>query len=204
MGHRAPEPLKFKFETNLGAADISGKRLLASFNFYALYYLKGMNVGRFRPYVEGGAGVVYSDFQLEGQGLRWNFNPQAGIGLQWYGPEGMNGFAALHAYHISNGGLHSDNRGINGLLFQLGIFSEPVAFASWCEMTGAHLLSQVYDLPIRFASAAFPNIQESGVNSLIFQQRTESATMTSHYLFCLLIVAALLSLSAPRISPERR
>lgn len=120
MGHRAPAPLKFKFETNLGGADIHGKRLLASFNFYALYYLEGMTVGRFRPYLEGGAGIVYSDFQLEEQGLRWNFNPQAGVGVQWYGPADMSWYAALHAYHISNGGLHSDNRGINGLLLQLG------------------------------------------------------------------------------------
>ena len=120
MGHRAPDSLRFKFELNLGAADISEKRLLASFNFYALYYLEGIAVGRFRPYVEGGAGVVYSDFQCEGQGLRWNFNPQAGIGLQWYDQGGMDWYTSLHAYHISNGGLDSDNKGINGVSFQLG------------------------------------------------------------------------------------
>ena len=75
---RTPESLKFRFEANLGAADLSEKRLLASFNFYALYYLEGIAVGRFRPYIEGGAGIIYSDFQLEGQGLALEFQPPGG------------------------------------------------------------------------------------------------------------------------------
>lgn len=120
MSHKAPDPLKFKIEGNIGAADPSGTRLLASFNFYALYYLKGLSTGPLHPYVEGGAGIAYSDFQVEGQGLRLNFNPQAGIGFEWHSNSGHNWYGALHAYHVSNGGLNSENRGINGFLFQFG------------------------------------------------------------------------------------
>ncbi|WP_419175765.1 acyloxyacyl hydrolase [Desulfosediminicola sp.] len=118
--HQAPDQLKFKLETNIGAADFSGLRLMASLNFYAVYYLEKFQTNKLRPYIEGGAGIIYSDFQVEDQGLRINFNPQAGIGVEISGDDGRTFFGALHATHISNGGLHSDNAGINGLLFQFG------------------------------------------------------------------------------------
>ncbi len=121
-GHQAPAPLKFKLESNLGGADWSGTRLLASFNFYALYYLQALETRTIRPYIEGGVGIVYTDFQVEGQGLRVNFNPQAGIGCEWQINPATTLFGTLHAYHISNGGLDDDNRGINGVLFQVGSF----------------------------------------------------------------------------------
>jgi lipid A 3-O-deacylase len=122
MPHRAPEPLRFKLEGSLGLADVSGQRLLASVNILALYYLRSLEGDHFRPYVEAGVGVVYSDFQVEGQGLRVNFNPQAGIGTEWQVPGGQRWYGALRAYHISNGHLHRDNRGINAVTLQLGLY----------------------------------------------------------------------------------
>ena len=123
MRHQAPDPLKFKLETNIGIADYSaGARILTSFNFYALYYLPKLTTKSFTPYIEGGAGIVYTDFQVDGQGLRVNFNPQAGIGGEWLLTSGRTIFGAIHAYHISNGGLNEDNRGLNGVLFQLGYY----------------------------------------------------------------------------------
>lgn len=118
--HAAPEQLKFKLEGNAGLADYPSRRLLASFNFYALYYLQHMELPQITPYIEGGVGLVYSDFQLDGQGLRINFNPQAGIGCEWRTESGKTVYGAVRAYHISNGGLHHDNRGINGVLVQFG------------------------------------------------------------------------------------
>jgi len=122
MPHRAPEPLRFKIEGNFGLADNSQKRLLASANFLALYYLRRLETKSFRPYIEGGAGIVYSDFQVKGQGLRLNFNPQAGIGTEWQSASTARWYSAVRAYHISNGGLHRDNRGINAVTWMLGIF----------------------------------------------------------------------------------
>lgn len=122
MPHRAPEPLRFKLEGSLGLADDSERRLLTSVNIFALYYLKAFESVHLRPYVEAGAGIVYSDFQVDGQGLRFNFNPQAGIGTEWQMMDGRRGYGALRAYHISNGNLHSDNRGINAVTFQLGVY----------------------------------------------------------------------------------
>jgi len=122
MPHRAPEPLRFKIEGNFGFADKSKKRLLVSANFLAVYYLRQLETKSLRPYIEGGVGIVYSDFQVEGQGLRLNFNPQAGIGTEWQSTSGTRWYSAVRAYHISNSGLHRDNRGINAVTWMLGIF----------------------------------------------------------------------------------
>jgi hypothetical protein len=122
MSHPAPEPLRFKLEVNLGFADAPARRMLASANFFALYYLRALEFSHFRPYVEAGAGIVYGDFQVSGQGLRMNFNPQAGIGAEWQKNEGRHWYGALRGYHISNGELHRDNRGINAVTLHVGVF----------------------------------------------------------------------------------
>jgi hypothetical protein len=121
LPHRAPEPLRFKLEGNLGMADFR-PRLLASANFFALYYLRKLETKSFRPYIEAGAGLVYSDFQVDGQGLRLNFNPQAGIGTEWQSATGVRLYSAVRAYHLSNSELHRDNRGINAVTWMLGMF----------------------------------------------------------------------------------
>ena len=121
MSHPAPEALRFKIEGSVGAADVSSNRAMVALNIFALYYLNGVSRGEFKPYVEAGIGIAYNDFQVDGQGLRFNFNPQAGIGAEWQMFGTQPWYSALRAYHLSNGNLHSDNRGINGVLFQLGV-----------------------------------------------------------------------------------
>jgi lipid A 3-O-deacylase len=123
MPHRAPDPLKFKIEGNLGLADDSRWRAFCSLNLFAQYYLDFLHTAKLKPYIEAGAGIIYNDFQVDGQGLRINFNPQAGIGTelelgdrQWY--------AAVRAHHVSNGELYHENRGINSVLLQIGFFLE--------------------------------------------------------------------------------
>ncbi len=122
MPHRAPEALRFKLEGNVGLAGDSRLRALVSVNFFALYYLQGLKTKTFRPYVEAGAGVAYTDFQVDGQGLRFNFNPQAGIGTEWQSVTGTRYYSAVRAYHLSNSGLHQDNRGINAVIWMLGVY----------------------------------------------------------------------------------
>jgi len=75
---------------------------------------------RFRPYVEGGIGIIYTDFQLWGQGLRVNFNPQIGIGTEFSSGSSGSFFTAVRLHHISNGGLNHDNNGIDTLIILLG------------------------------------------------------------------------------------
>jgi hypothetical protein len=120
MSHPAPEALRFKFEGSIGLSDHHHPRLIAGANIFAMYYLRGLASGALHPYIEGGVGLIYTDFQVEDQGLRVNFNPQAGFGAEWHTQRGTRWFTSVRAWHVSNGGLHHDNRGINGVVVQCG------------------------------------------------------------------------------------
>ena len=116
--HQAPEPLRFKVEVSLGPSRLENGdvRVNAGAGIFALYYLDGFASAWGRPYVEAGIGVTYTDYRVEEQGLRFNFNPQAGAGMEF----DENNFASLRLHHVSNGGLDDDNRGMNAILVVLG------------------------------------------------------------------------------------
>ncbi len=116
---KAPDALGVRFEANLGTAtgtEFSGARLVASGNVLAVYDLAPRGTSRFVPYVEAGIGLIYTDFEREGQGLRLNFNPVAGVGVRM-----GSTFLTLRVHHLSNGGLDDENRGINSVVFGLGM-----------------------------------------------------------------------------------
>ena len=118
--HEAPDGLGIRFEGNLGAAsgtEFSGARLMASGNVLVVYDLAPLGTSKVVPYVEAGVGLIYTDFQREGQGLRLNFNPVAGVGVRMGQP-----FLTLRAHHLSNGGLDDENRGINSVVLGFGMY----------------------------------------------------------------------------------
>ena len=118
--HKAPEPLRFKVEFNAGVTTRPETRAVISSGILALYYLRSLTTNVLRPYVEGGIGIIYTDFQVKGQGLRFNFNPQMGIGTEFKTSSNVTLFSALRLHHISNAGLHHENRGINSVVLMLG------------------------------------------------------------------------------------
>jgi len=120
--HRAPDPLRFKVEYNIGMARGQRTRLMTSLNMFALYYLNFLDNDKITPYVEGGIGIIYTDFQVKGQGLKVNFNPQMGLGAEFKTESRDTYFLSFRLHHISNGGIDKDNRGINSVLFMLGRF----------------------------------------------------------------------------------
>ena len=118
--HKAPEGLGIRFEGNAGAAtgtEFSGARLITSGNLLAVYEFGSPKSACVVPYVEAGIGVIYTDFQREGQGSRINFNPVAGVGLRM-----GSTFIVLRAHHLSNGGLNEHNRGINSVVLGFGMY----------------------------------------------------------------------------------
>ena len=120
--HWAPDPLRFKVEATAGLTVSPQTRAMVSVGMMALYYLDFVSSERLVPYLEGGIGVVYTDFQVEGQGSRFNFNPQIGIGTEFKVDSGPPFFTALRLSHISNAGLADDNRGVNSVVWMLGRF----------------------------------------------------------------------------------
>lgn len=120
--HWAPEALRWKLEVTAGLTTAPRTRAMVSVGMMAPYYLDFISNQRFNPYIEGGIGVIYTDFHVEGQGSRFNFYPQAGIGTEIQVGSGPPFFGALRISHISNAGLHDDNRGMNSIILMIGRF----------------------------------------------------------------------------------
>ncbi len=118
--HRAPDALKLKIELNAGLTTDGRQRGLLSLNMLALRYLEKFRSGRWTPYLEGGIGLIYTDFRVDGQGLRFNFNPQLGAGVEYALPDNGAMTFGLRLHHISNGNTYKDNRGVNSVLMMIG------------------------------------------------------------------------------------
>lgn len=117
-----PKELCFKVEGGLGATFRPKTLAVASLGMLALYYVDRIATPQLRSYFEAGIGVIYTDFRVKGQGLRFNFNPQLGIGVELPRKNGPGSFVALRLHHLSNGNLYHDNRGVNSLVLQVGRF----------------------------------------------------------------------------------
>ena len=120
--HAAPEALRFKVEVSAGATLKNEKGAIVSAGFLALYYLDSLAGQDFRPYIEGGIGGIFTQWRVDGQGSKFNFNPQIGLGTEFSIGSGPPFLAALRLHHISNAGLDDDNRGVNSVVFMIGRF----------------------------------------------------------------------------------
>ena len=120
--HKAPDNLRFKVEGSVGSAflDDNDVKFIANAGILALLYLDRFETDRIKPYLEAGIGVIYTDYRVTGQDYRFNFNPQAGIGIEFKREGNQNRFVSLRMHHISNGGLGSLNRGQNSIVFAFG------------------------------------------------------------------------------------
>jgi lipid A 3-O-deacylase len=116
----APESLRFKVEFSVGEASWEKKYIMTSANMFALYYLDYLATDSFRPYIEGGIGVIYTGFRVKNQGLKINFNPQMGIGAEFKTRSRDTYFTSLRFHHLSNGRLYHPNRGVNSILLMVG------------------------------------------------------------------------------------
>lgn len=116
-----PKTLRFKVEGAAGSTLNPGNDLVLSANMLALKYPAGLG-NAFRPYVEGGIGVIYTEFRVKDQGLHINFNPVLGAGFELPQQDGKNFFTAVRLYHLSNANIDHENRGVNSLALQAGWF----------------------------------------------------------------------------------
>ena len=119
--HSAPENLRFKLEFSLGSTTTAEHQPMGSAVMMALYYLDFLDSAAVRPYIEGGIGLIYTGFRVEGQGSRLNFNPKAGFGLEFpMGPESL--FTSLRWEHVSNAYLNDDNTSIDSVVLMFGAY----------------------------------------------------------------------------------
>jgi len=118
--HSAPESLALKFEANVGMTTDGRDKSLAALNMLAFYRFEEATTGKWTPYIEAGIGVIYTDFRVDGQGLYFNFNPQAGFGFEYDLGSDKAMTMALRLHHLSNGNTYKENRGINSALLMIG------------------------------------------------------------------------------------
>lgn len=119
--HAAPENLRFKLEFSLGSTTTPENRPMGSAVMMALYYLDILESASVRPYIEGGVGLIYTGFRVEGQGSRLNFNPKAGFGFE-FPIGGQSLFTSLRWEHVSNAYLNKDNTSIDSVVLMLGAY----------------------------------------------------------------------------------
>ncbi len=78
---------------------------------------------KLRPYVEIGAGVVWTDLadRIPEKGSQFNFNLQAGAGLSYFVVPTTSINVAYRFQHISNAGTAQPNQGIDAGVVLIGI-----------------------------------------------------------------------------------
>ncbi|UFS69376.1 acyloxyacyl hydrolase [Geomonas sp. RF6] len=116
----ARKELRFKIEGAAGSTITPSANAMVSANMFAMYYPWFRPNPTFRPYIEGGIGIIYTQFRVQGQGLHFNFNPILGVGVEMPQKDGKNPFMSLRTHHISNGNLYHENRGVNAVVLQAG------------------------------------------------------------------------------------
>jgi len=72
-------------------------------------------------FIEGGAGLLRTDVKVPITGSRFNFTPQAGIGLSFDIGNRNRWLIGLRWHHISNANLYSTNPGRDSLMIWTGI-----------------------------------------------------------------------------------
>ncbi len=81
-----------------------------------------LSFGRWMPFWDGGAGVLWTDLapRIPEQSTQFNFILQTGPGVSYFVSENWAITAGFRFHHISNAGLGGRNIGLNAWLFTLG------------------------------------------------------------------------------------
>ena len=84
------------------------------------HWIRGANWSLF---LEGGAGVLWTENPFPSGGTRWNFTPQAGGGLTWRLAGHTHLLTGARWYHISNANTHGaqHNPAYNGAMEYVGV-----------------------------------------------------------------------------------
>ena len=116
----APEYIRLRTEATLAKVSKPIDGVYFSMAIMAVRYLNKTPESTWRPYIEGGIGLAYASYKVEGQAYNVNFNPQFGIGIDYKTSAGNIWFGGARLSHFSNGSTNSDNTGINSINLSIG------------------------------------------------------------------------------------
>lgn len=108
------EPMAAHYYQPFSASAFGGS-LVVKYNF--------LSFGRWMPFWDGGAGMVWTDFapRIPEQSTQFNFILQTGPGVSYFVSENLAITVGIRFHHISNAGIGERNVGLNAWLFNLGV-----------------------------------------------------------------------------------
>jgi hypothetical protein len=114
--YRPAPSLRWVAELDLGLTEQPENKAVMAAGMHALW--SPWKPEGWHPFISGGIGGVYTDWQVQGQSLRVNFNPQVGLGAEFDG----RWLLTVRVHHLSNAGLVSPNTGVNSVLALLAVY----------------------------------------------------------------------------------
>jgi len=84
----------------------AGVNLLARYNFL-------LSSEKWRPYIQGGFGILYTNLNLHKFGTNFNFASNAASGMQYFFNQENSINLELRYFHFSNAGINSKNSGLD-------------------------------------------------------------------------------------------
>ncbi|MDH3503202.1 MAG: acyloxyacyl hydrolase [Nitrospirota bacterium] len=108
------EPLAAHYYEPFSASAFGGS-LVVKYNF--------LNFGRWMPFWDGGAGMLWTDLgpRIPEQSTQFNFVLQTGPGMSYFMTEHMAVTVGVRFHHISNAGIGERNIGLNAWLLNVGV-----------------------------------------------------------------------------------
>lgn len=108
------EPLAAHYYEPFSASAFGGS-LVVKYNF--------LNFGRWMPFWDAGAGMLWTDLgpRIPEQSTQFNFVLQTGPGVSYFVTQNMAMTFGIRFHHISNAGIGERNIGLNGCLFNVGV-----------------------------------------------------------------------------------
>lgn len=76
---------------------------------------------RMVPFIQAGAGMLFTTEPVPAATSRFNFTPQGGLGIYWFRWPRAALVWGVRYHHISNAGMAQQNPGRNSLFFHAGI-----------------------------------------------------------------------------------
>jgi hypothetical protein len=91
--------------------------------FLLQYNFSGRNAShrRFVPFVQAGAGMLFTTEDVPRDTAQFNFTPQGGIGVHWMHDFQSSLVFGLRYHHISNASRDRLNPGHNAIYFYTGL-----------------------------------------------------------------------------------
>jgi len=108
------EPMAAHYYEPFSASAFGGS-LVLKYNF--------LSFGRWMPFWDGGAGMLWTDLapRIPEQSTQFNFILQTGPGVSYFVSEKWAITAGFRFHHISNSGIGERNIGLNAWLLNLGV-----------------------------------------------------------------------------------